>query len=396
MKNKFYQVIEYETIDKEKVGEKFFKELEAFAQENENLFLGYSRKGVLKSQNFVGVIQTKSGFVLEILPKISNKDDFEKSKKILLKMLKTLKNSPFKYSQKANLKTKNLPLLEIFIEMFLNELDILVKKGIKSDYITRVENQNFLKGKLKIKEQISKNFIHKERFFVEYDEYLPDRIENKIIKTTLKKLYSLSKSSKNQQRIREFLFVFDGINEIKNIKAAFSKIKYDRSMSYYQNSLLWSKLFLLNKSFTPFKGGSSAFALLFDMNLLFESYVGNFLKRRCKNIKLQDKKHHLFEKPEKFLLKPDIVVNDGKIVLDTKWKIINDEKDISQNDLYQMFAYASKYENCKKVYLVYPFIEKVDTNRYITEFHSREDNKKRAVTVRPIFFDLVEDELKVY
>jgi len=390
MKNKIFQVIEYEPINKELIGEKFFHELEAFAQENENLFLGYSRKGVLKAQNYVGIIQTKSGYVLEILPKISDKKDFEKSKEILLNMLKTLKNSPFKHSQKASLKAKNLPLFEIFIEMFLNELDILVKRGIKNDYITKLENQNFLKGKLKIKEQISKNFIYKERFFVEHDEYLPNRVENRIIKTTLKKLYFLSKSSKNQQRIREFLFIFDEVKEIKNIKAAFSKIKLDRSMNYYQTILLWSELFLLNKSFTPYKGNSSAFALLFDMNVLFESYVGNFLKRKCKNIKLQDKQHHLFEEPEKFLLKPDIVAYGGKIVLDTKWKIIKDEKDISQSDLYQMFAYASKYEKCKNICLIYPYIEKVNISKYITKL----DNENRKVTVRPIFFDLVNNELK--
>ncbi|SMC08412.1 McrC family protein [Nitratiruptor tergarcus] len=417
MKNKIHQVIEYEPIKEELVGEKAFKELEAFAQDNENLILGYSRKGVLKAQNYVGIIQTKSGFTLEILPKIAkeneailqhiqndpnisskyqnlndNKQVKEYSKEILIKMLKTLKNSPFKYSQKANLKTKNLPLLEIFIEMFLSELDLLVKKGIKNDYITKTENQHFLKGKLKIKEQITKNFIHKERFYVEYDEYLPNRIENRIIKTTLSKLIKISKSSKNQQRLRECLFVFDGIDEIKNIKSAFAKIKNDRTMSYYQNVLLWSKLFLLNQSFTPYKGNSVAFALLFDMNMLFESYVGDFFKKklRKKKVKLQDKQYHLFDEPKKYSLKPDIVIDDGAIILDTKWKIIKEGKDISQNDLYQMFAYASKYKECKRVYLIYPYFEKIRVDILRTNICA----EHKDVVVRAIFFDLIRNRLR--
>ncbi len=388
MNDKTVQVIEYEPITKDKVDNRFFEELESFAQENENLFLGYSRRGVLKAQNYVGIIQTKCGFTLEILPKIAKEDNKELSKELLLKMLKTLKNFPFKYSQKANLKTQNLPLLEIFIEMFLDELAILVKRGIKNDYITKKENQQFLKGRLKIKEQISKNFIHKERFYVEYDEYLPNRIENKIIKTALKKLSRISKSSKNQQRIREFLFVFDEVGEVKNIKSAFTKVKNDRSMNYYQIVLLWSKIFLLNQSFMPYKGSTIAFALLFDMNLLFESYVGYQFRRNCKNVKLQDRRYHLFDEPKKFALKPDIVINDGKIIFDTKWKIIEEEEDIVKNDLYQIFAYASRYEKCKKVYLIYPYIDEIETTRYFVNFN------KREVQFKAIFYDLVNNRLK--
>ena len=387
MKNKTLQIIEYEPIKKDDIKDKYFKELEDFTKNNPQILI-YAKKDVLKSQNFVGVIQTKSGFILEILPKISKSKDIAKSKEILLKMLKTLKNSPFKKLQLANLKSQKLPLFEIFIKMFLDELNILVKKGIKSDYILQNKNQNFLKGKLKIKEQISKNFIHKEQFFVEFDEYLPDRIENKIIKTTLKKLYFLSKNSKNQQRIREFLFIFDEVSEIKDIKTAFLKISLNKDMKYYQNILLWAKLFLDNQSFTTYKGSNIAFALLFDMNRLFESYVGSFFKRKCKNVKLQDSRYYLFDKPKKFLLKPDIVINNGNLILDTKWKIINEEKDISQSDLYQMFAYASRYEKCKRVYLIYPFIKDIDLNSYTTKINDK------IVTVEIIFFDLEKNNIR--
>ncbi len=55
---------------------------------------GYGK--VLQAQNYCGVIQTKDGTTIEILPKITNVDSDEESKKILFKMLKTLKQSPFK------------------------------------------------------------------------------------------------------------------------------------------------------------------------------------------------------------------------------------------------------------------------------------------------------------
>lgn len=310
---------------------------------------------VLQAQNFVGVIQTKDGITIEILPKIKNLNEKE-SRNILLKMLKTLKNSPFKNLNHAHLKSEKLPLLEIFIAMFLEELSTLIKKGIKSDYIPKEENMFFLKGKLKISEQIKYNTIHKERFFVAYDEFSSDRIENRLIKTTLQYLYKKSHSNQNQQRIREFLFVFDSISLSHDVKVDFMKIKHNRQMKAYEQTLLWCKTFLLGNSFSPYKGDDLAFALLFDMNMLFESYVGHFFKRQGLDVSLQDRKHHLVEEPQKFALRPDIVLtckDKSTIIADIKWKIIQNEKDISQADMYQLFAYGKKYKN-QKLFLIYP------------------------------------------
>lgn len=100
-----------------------------------------------------------------------------------------------------------------------------------------------------------------------------------------------------------------------------------------------------------------AYALLFDMNLLFESYVAHFFKKTYQNreVKTQDRQYKLVESHNLFQLKPDIVM-DKNIVLDTKWKLINQESknyDLSQPDLYQMYAYGKKY-TAENVYLVYP------------------------------------------
>ena len=369
-----------------------FEAIEKFVLENETeQYLKITTKKaygkVLQAQNYVGVIQTKDGTTIEILPKIKNFDE-QKSKEILINMLKALKKSPFKNFNTANLKAYKMPLLEIFISMFLEELSKLIQKGIKSDYIQKEENLKFLKGKLKISEQIKQNSIHKERFFVLYEEFSSDRVENRLIKTTLEYLYKKSKLNKNQQRIREFLFVFDEIKISHNIKTDFEKVKLNRQMKDYEQVLLWCKTFLLENSFSPYKGNDIAFALLFDMNLLFESYVYDYLRKNAffENIKNQDKKHHLaYENGNgKFTLKPDIVIDDGKIIVDTKWKILSENKSnqgISQSDMYQLYAYGKKYQNCENLYLIYPKDELIDGNLY----HYYEDKK---LPLQVLFFDL--------
>jgi 5-methylcytosine-specific restriction enzyme subunit McrC len=80
-----------------------------------------------------------------------------------------------------------------------------------------------------------------------------------------------------------------------------------------------------------------AFALLFDMNLLFESYVGHYLKKKGLNVSLQDRGKYLVEEPNKFALRPDIVINGNEqLIADTKWKIITSQEDISQADICKM------------------------------------------------------------
>ncbi len=409
MKNNF-SILEYRSIyynkddsyslDAQKnlaVPKKVFDDLKQFVLKNneQTLFLKPSyKKGLgetLQAQNYVGVIQTKDGTTIEILPKIQNLNT-DASKKILIKMLKTLKKSPFKNFNMAHLKSSKMPLFEIFITMFLDELTKLLKKGLKADYITKEENIKFLKGKLKISKQIQMNYIHKERFFVEYQEFLSDRVENRLIKTTLEFLYKKSGSNHNQQRIREFLFVFDAIGVFRNIKNDFVNIKLNRHMKDYEQTLLWCKTFLLENSFTPYKGGDIAFALLFDMNLLFESYVGNYLKKKGLNVSLQDKGKYLVEEPNKFALRPDIVINeDEQLIADTKWKMIKDEKDISQADMYQLYAYGTKYKECSKLYLIYPYNNKYLDLRYL---YQAEETDKLALNV--LFFDLTQKEPTFY
>jgi 5-methylcytosine-specific restriction enzyme subunit McrC len=370
-----------------------FDSLKQFVLKNDEqtLFLKPSYKNglgeTLQANSYVGVIQTKDGTTIEILPKVRNLDE-QSSKKLLIKMLKTLKKSPFKNFNMANLKSSKMPLLEIFITMFLDELAKLIQKGIKSDYITKEENLKFLKGKIKINEQIKQNYIHKERFFVEFQEFLSNRIENRLIKTTLEFLYKKSKTNKNQQRIREFLFVFDEIQKSNNIKVDFSKVKVNRQMKDYEQVLLWCRTFLLENSFSPYKGRDIAFALLFDMNLLFESYVGYYLKKKGLNISLQDKGKYLVEEPNKFALRPDIVINEEEqLIADTKWKIIKDEKDISQQDMYQLYAYGTKYTDCKKLYLIYPYDNNDLNLRYL---YQKEETNRLVLNV--LFFDLSKDE----
>ena len=355
--------------------ESTFKNLEEFilannSQDSEVLeFMGISaRKGigkVITAKNYVGVISMNDGTTIEILPKIySQQDNIAEAKKLLIKMLKTLRSAPYKTMQKTNVNIDKLSIFEIFIRMFLDEVFNIVKHGLKCNYESIQDNLNVFKGKILFSKQIKYNVVHKEKFFVEYDEFNTNRAENRLLKSTLLYLYKKTTSNKNKNDIRTLLNSFVDVNESANYEDDFSKCIADRNMKGYATALLWCKVFLQGKSFTSFSGSNVAFALLFPMETLFESYVASLMRKQLQgtdySFSAQDKGYHLFDNPKKFMLRPDIVIKNKIIktvfVMDTKWKLLSLSKanaGISQADMYQMYAYQKKY-NAKNITLLYP------------------------------------------
>ena len=91
--------------------------------------------------------------------------------------------------------------------------------------------------------------------------------------------------------------------------------------------------------------------------------------------------------------------DDSAIVLDTKWKKLIEDKSknygISQSDMYQMYAYAYKYD-VENVILIYPKDEEVklaNFSSYIQEGQNNEYIKK--IVVKVFLYDLSNEEKSI-
>jgi len=356
------------------------------SQDGEKPFTLFSKgkKRQIKVKNYVGVIETKQGLHLEILPKIHlNKKINEKAatKAIFLKMLKHLKNSPFVNINQAHLETqKDFPILEVFIKSYITELEEKLHQGLKHDYIIHQENVPYLKGKLKITENVKQNYANAAHFFCEFSNYSPNIPLNKIIKKTLIKLLHLSNNYQNIYHINKILSHLTHVKISTDIQKDFSKINTsNRLLKKYDTIVKWSTIFLMNQSFTNFKGDNLNTAILFPMERIFEDYITHLFKKygHGYKIKTQDKSYFLVKHQgmDKFGLKPDIVLNKAENhekLIDAKWKLLNEfaikrNYNISQADMYQLYAYGKKYstsQNEPKLILLYPsnpnFTKKLD------------------------------------
>lgn len=355
---------------------------------------------VVTIKNYVGLIQMKNGYHVQILPKISfgtSEDAGNKeTKRVFLKMLKSMKDFPSKVFNDASLKVDRMNLYEIFINMYLQEVKQLVKRGIKSAYVVQEDNLKYYKGKLLTSQHIRSNVAHKERFYVAYDEFHQNRPENQLVKATLLKLQKLTNSAENSKEIRQLLTAFDMVVPSTNYIKDFSKVIIDRNTKDYEMLMQWSKVFLLNKSFTTFSGKNTSRALLFPMESVYESYVVQQMKKVfCPagwEVSSQDKGYYLFTEPRKqFALRPDIVCQrEGRtVIMDTKWKkLINSERSnygISQNDMYQMYAYSKKYDT-SEIWLLYPLNDEMRDHTEL-KFESGD-----GTTVRLHFVDVAHIE----
>ncbi|WP_462361498.1 McrC family protein [Parvimonas micra] len=364
----------------------------------EFLRINYKRNvgDVVTIKNFVGIIQMKNGYQVQILPKISfvkGEDPVHKeTKRIFLKMLRSMKNFPSKVFNDASLKVDRMNLYEIFINMYLQEVRQLVKHGIKSAYVTQEDNLRYYKGKLQVSQHIKVNVAHGECFYMAYDEFHHNRAENRLVKATLLKLNKLTSSTENSKAIRQLLTAFEMVEPSINYLKDFSKVVIDRNTIDYKILMKWSKVFLMNKSFTTFSGKDTSRALLFPMERVYESYVAQQMKKiMCPagwDVSIQDKGYYLFTDPRhQFSLRPDIVcTKNGRIVImDTKWKSLssNESKNygISQGDMYQMYAYSKKYKT-SEIWLLYPLNDEM-RGRSNIKFESGD-----GTTVRLHFVDL--------
>ena len=327
----------------------------------------------LQARNYAGVILLPSGLCLEILPKICLAEDdgsAERTRAILLKMLRTLPDSPFRTFEQAILASSKVPLLEIFIACFLHEVGSLIRRGICSDYVAIEGNRSFLRGKLLLHEHLRRNAARQERLYVRYDEFLPDRPENRLVKSALIQVARWSNNGENQRRCQIHCQAFADVPTSKDVAMDLANCRSDRNLQHYKTALSWCRLLLQEQSPVPQAGIHRCLSVLFPMEKLFERYVAVRLREKTASLGWrtteQAQCHHLVEHHNGhpfYALRPDILFSkqNRRVVADTKWKCISSAEDIKkQGDLYQLFAYGEKYlstDENRLSFLIYPQTE---------------------------------------
>ena len=270
-------VREYEPLDFVNAQER--EELKAF----QGVFKQNSN-GTLTASKYVGVITTKRGTVIEILPKIDLGDeldpDHKKTKRLFLPMLRCWRGFGEKVLRESDIRALwRFPMLEVFVRQFLVNLNTLTRGGLARRYIPVEENLPYLGGRILFHEQLRENLANHARFYVAHDELSVNRPVNRLIHSAMAKLIPLVRNTENRQLLHQLMTTFADVPQTANPHADWQRHQVDRSMPHYGPVMQWVGLFLFGHGLTTFAGRHQNLSLLFPMEQVFEDFVTHSFRR---------------------------------------------------------------------------------------------------------------------
>ena len=354
--------------------------------------------------NYVGFIKL-STVSIEILPKINiSSKEHHKSRKALINILNKSGIIKFNYSNVGMLNMYNMSLNEILTLIFAKTLQRELVKGPYLEYVNIEENSKALKGSIVVKENISSC---RSDVYCRYEEFSMNNKLNQILNTCINKSIKDVKNSDTIKILNHLKVVYSDVSTIDITNKEAMDFKFTRLNSRFESSLLLAKMILNGYSSIGNKGDYKSFAILFEMNEVYERYITNLLSTYLDDyiVHPQHNKYKLLrnEKTSKniFSLKPDIVIEDNKkykIIIDTKWKKIDANTvrhGVKREDFYQMYAYLTKYEDANAAILLYPSNENIHNNgdQYLESWFL-EDEQSKKIRVYNIDLDNEEKTVK--
>ena len=365
---KVLQVMEYSVlrIGDERHGVRFerrhWQQLFRYHDEHTKQRYYDMRHDGVRFRSYVGVIQA-GDLTIEILPKVDDVEaasdsSLHKWRDILLRMLHESGTLKLDSLSNAFLREKENSLLDIYLNLFLNEVEALLHQGLVKRYRHTEGQQTALRGAIQFGKHIAHNLVHQERFYTRHQTYDHHHLHNQVIRQALLLLPRLTNAPTLRGRTARALLQWADLPAIKVTAATFARISYDRKTEAYRPAMVIARLLLLHHRPDLQGGSNDLVALLFNMNLLWEQYLLRTLRRLYAPNKWVVKKppYKVFWQAGTITseMQPDILIEipgKGNLVLDAKWKRPNGRP--AEADLRQLYAYAHHYQ-AQQTFLLYP------------------------------------------
>jgi len=348
------------------------REKSSYYNEEENReevqhFLQFLHKNKeLKSNKFVGVIHFEDQ-TINLLPKI-----FFKGTEATHEYVKIINSHVLwwlSYCRKlrfpnylSGLNSQQADFFEILIYLFSKYTKELLHSSIYQKYI-EIENElSFVKGSIHFSAYIHQNLARGRNHKVNcrYDSFEMDNPFNQCIKSVSKLLLSVTKDVQTKRNLNDILFLLDEVSDVVISSEECKRIQFNPMFMDFETVRDYCVLFLENSVSFNYKNDLKLFAFLLPMEYVFEDFIFGFIDKELKEVKAKSQAKYSLDVQHHFGLKPDLLLEvEGKrIIADTKYKMVYDasvdkKNGISQNDLYQMVAYAIRFK-ATDIKLFYP------------------------------------------
>ncbi len=337
------------------------------------------RQKEIKAAQHVGVVRLGHRTV-QILPKVyrspevaNEKERAREATRNLLYMLEVAGQLSVREHALAALFRRDLDWFEILTWFFATHLTDEWQRGAHRGYQAVEDELPALKGKWRITDQLRRP-ERKHIFAVAYDEFTADNALNRVFRFVVERLWHLTRDAENRRRLGDLRQWMDEVTLLPSVTAAQADpTLLTRLTQPYGPLLNLARLFLDGGALQLAAGDLTTFAFVLDMNQLFEAFIVNMIRRYRQEIlpsglrdcdllpQSRGAAYYLarMDGRQVFHLKPDLAFRkDGAfpLLLDAKYKRLNTADirwGVSEDDFYQMHAYAHRYD-CPRMVLVYP------------------------------------------
>jgi len=173
-------------------------------------------------------------------------------------------------------------IVDLLARVLINGLRRLLRRGLDRGYRETTEDTAWLRGRIVVGETVRRNLLLRAEAHCAYDELQHDVLHNRILKTTLRRLYGVD--GLDSELARELCHLhraFDAVSEVHITNDLFQRVQLNRNNAVYD--LLLRICGLVQLCLLPAQGGQgSRFADIQEnetmMSAVFEQFVRNFYR----------------------------------------------------------------------------------------------------------------------
>jgi 5-methylcytosine-specific restriction enzyme subunit McrC len=262
------------------------------------------------------------------------------------------------------------------VSALLSAAERLLSQGLYRGYVVRQESSGPVRGRIVIGEQVHRYGELKHRHVCAFADYNSDTPENRILLSALRHVPLLLHSGREGEaamirQARSQISRLEGIRTVSRNEAIglLRSISLHRLNAAYGAVLLLCRLVLQHLTFDEKPGPYPFASFLVSMPRLFESFLTARLRALLPHHSMRAiaQRHDYLDEERTVGIRPDLLVMPHKgreplMVVDFKYRDLDEPGSTANTDLYQLSAYMDRY-NLRAGMLVYPRFESLPSTR---------------------------------
>ena len=315
----------------------------AVNERGQRLSLSFDRhqRPTISSTSYVGVVSLPDGPQIRVEPKAAAGN--------LIPMLSFATQSTVEILDQPTDAEGDGWFVDAFAALYLAELDGVLRRGLRQEYVHVESNERYLRGQLNVQRQHQRWPVASTSFECDYDDLTYDTRLNQAVLYSTDILSQVVRSDELAGKLAERVGLLrQRVTRRPVSRDEVSRIELTRLNAYYSMLLELVEL-VIGRSFIEGieSGEHRAFSFLIDMNRIYERVIERTVEQICRDrpgwtFETQSQTDSLLIGSPRISMYPDVILRIGEtvaLVIDAKWKTSQ-----SNRDIYQLLAYQSAHE----------------------------------------------------